>query len=41
MILDEAKRLYDILLKHLTKSIVDNAAELKSLSSQSNLLEHA
>jgi hypothetical protein len=33
MILDEAKRLYDILLKHLTKSIVDNAAELEFILS--------
>ena len=33
MILDEANRLYDILMKHLTNSIVDNVGGAASSSS--------
>ena len=32
MILDEAKRLYDILMKHLTNSIMDNSVGASSSS---------
>ncbi|HKG41623.1 MAG TPA: hypothetical protein VKA98_05750 [Nitrososphaeraceae archaeon] len=32
MILDEAKRLYERLLKHFTKSIMDNATAFKIIS---------
>jgi hypothetical protein len=33
MILDEANTLYDVLMKHLTNSIVDNAGGAASSSS--------
>jgi chromosome segregation ATPase len=36
-VLEEANRLYDTVQNHLTNSIMDNAAELKSSSSQSKL----
>ena len=37
MILDEAKRLYDILMKHLTNSIMDNSVGASSSSSDLKL----
>jgi hypothetical protein len=37
MILDEAKRLYDRLLKHFTKGVMSNAAIFKKIPLQSDL----